>query len=106
MKENNTPNDNNNTNNKTEPNYTLRIIIGSALFYLVSKLYLSFGELKGVERTVGLIFMIFFSVVSVVILVTSIYGWYKASKKRKNESLENDSLNNNSLNNEDKSQED
>lgn len=70
----------NNTNN-SEPNYTLRIIIGSALFYLVSKLYTSYDELKGLERTVGLIFMIFFSIVSVVLLTTSIYGWYKASKK-------------------------
>lgn len=84
--------DNNTTNeNKTEPNYTLRIIIGSALFYLVSKLYQSYGELKGVESTVGLIFMIFFTIVSVVILVTSIYGWSKASKQRKNKNSEDNS---------------
>lgn len=80
---------NTNTTNNTEPNYTLRIIIGSALFYLVSKLYTSYGELKGLERTVGLIFMIFFAIVSIVLLTTSIYGWYKAGKKRKIDSIEN-----------------
>lgn len=93
-------NDNTNTN-KSEPNYTLRIIIGSALFYLVSKLYVGYGELKGLERTVGLIFMIFFSIVSIVLLTTSIYGWYKASKKRKNGSIESDSIENDDNSHED-----
>lgn len=68
---------------------SLRMVAGAYLLYIVFSLIKEFGRLEEKDKLFNIIFIIIFSIVAVVILITSTLSWLKINKEEnKSNSLE------------------